>query len=94
MNTIQYLLINLIEECAEVQKSASKAMRFNMDTGYLDSTNRKGMEKRLADMLAIVELLEDQGILNHSAIVSAMVKSKKKDRVSKYLLDCEQILRA
>ena len=63
MTEEQYLLTCLAEECAEVAKCASKAIRFGL---YPDDRrpgswrvvdNRAGLEQELGDILALAEML-------------------------------------
>src|SRR5260370_1438124 len=59
MTKKQYLLVVLAEECAEVAKAASKALRFGM-TKYKpggDETNRARLERELAEVVAVAEML-------------------------------------
>lgn len=54
-------LIFLIEECAEVQKAATKIIRFGFDR-HLSlklETNRMKLERELGDMEAAVALLKN-----------------------------------
>lgn len=64
MNIRQYLLICLAEECAEVTQRVTKTLRFGEDEIQpgqdFDNTDRLSFE--LCDLVAIVELLQEQNI--------------------------------
>lgn len=65
MNRTEHLLTCLAEECAEVQQAVAKAQRFGLDDGYpgTDRTNRGDLEREITDLFAVLEMLEDDGIL-------------------------------
>lgn len=64
MKLNEYLLICLAEECAEVQQRATKALRFGDDECQpgqdFDNVDRLSFE--LCDLVAVVELLQEQGM--------------------------------
>lgn len=62
MKNWQYLLLKLSEECNEVGQMASKNMHFGteeMQTGR-DETNRERLHQEINDLLAIIELLNEE----------------------------------
>lgn len=63
MNTREHLLICLSEECAEVSQRVSKALRFGLDEIQpgQHKTNADRIVVELADLLAVVTLLEREG---------------------------------
>jgi len=65
MNANEYLLVCLIEEAAEVQQAASKALRFGLNNHHpcRDSTNVEELQNEVFHFLAIIELLNAQEIL-------------------------------
>ena len=68
MNKTEHLLACLAEECAEVQHAVAKALRFGLDDGYLGaaSTNAQDIAREFADVLAVVEMLEEDGALERA----------------------------
>ncbi|ARO88142.1 hypothetical protein EBAPG3_010350 [Nitrosospira lacus] len=81
MNTSEHLLTCLSEECAEVQHRVSKALRFGMgeiEPGQ-DLTNAQRIAQEFHDVLAIVEMLEERGILKRSTSFREI--EEKKTRV-------------
>lgn len=77
MNKREHLLITLMEECAEVQKSCSKILRFGEDEDKLMSLNEE-----VNDVMGVVELLQQEEILE---MVDGDKVDKKKEKVLKYL---------
>lgn len=82
MNTTEYLLSCLIEECAEVIQRATKAQRFGLyeiqPEQYLDNHERLALE--LADLMATIDLLKDEGVrlpISGAAIKAKIGKVKK-----------------
>lgn len=95
MNERQYLLTRLIEECAEVQQRATKALTFGMYESQAQgpSTNPKPEAKlnnneRLAqeftDLIAISEML-NQHIAMPLSVSDTRAKELKKEKVKKYM---------
>jgi hypothetical protein len=61
MTKEEHLLVILIEECAEVQKECSKALRFGLDNwfhGYNNNqTNRTSISLEINDLLGTIDML-------------------------------------
>jgi len=88
MNRREHLLTILSEECAEVAKEASKANRFGLNDhqpGQPETeTNRKKLTEELNDLIAIAEMLYDEGYIDDFLELDKM--ELKKVKVEKYLL--------
>lgn len=77
---VQEALGILQEECAEVIQEVSKCRRFGLDskhykTGLLHSTM---LETEVGDVLALVSILIEQGILDRARLDAAVEKKKQK----------------
>jgi NTP pyrophosphatase (non-canonical NTP hydrolase) len=72
----------LQEECAEVIQNVSKCRRFGLDNEYLNGagTQRENLEKEIGDVLAMVDILMDQGVLTRTALDTAITNKKQKLR--------------
>ena len=70
---IEHLLVVLMEECAEVQKAASKCYRFG-----LTDKNHSHLVDELNDLLAAVEMLEESGVQTFSIYKDRMEAKKTK----------------
>ena len=59
----------LQEECAEVIQAISKVFRFGIDDIYNNVSNRERMTEEIGDLLAMIDLLESQGIIDHNKVI-------------------------
>lgn len=87
MNKIEHLLTCLIEECSEVQKEATKALRFGLDDKYkCDSHQAQKIVNEFADLLGVFEMLKDEGVVSilSKDEIDELIH-KKKQRVLKYM---------
>ena len=67
MNVQDYLLTTLIEECSEVIQAISKGQRFGMDNRYGNhDTKREHIAYEIDDLLGVIALCQDKGILQDS----------------------------
>lgn len=67
------------EECAEVIQAISKVFRFGMDDEFKGQTNREHLEEEIGDLMCMIDLLIDQGIISESACMAA--KSEKLNKL-------------
>ena len=76
MNEIhREILLIAQEECAEVTQAISKVFRFGMEDHYKGVSNREHLEEELGDLMCMIDLIIDQGIVSESAVMKA--KSEK-----------------
>jgi NTP pyrophosphatase (non-canonical NTP hydrolase) len=70
----------LQEECAEVIQAVSKISRFGIDNlkPGKPKTNREHLEEELGDMLAMIDILIDKGIVSSDHLVSAKIAKIEK----------------
>ena len=70
----------LQEECAEVIQAVSKCSRFGMDNCKPGKplTNREHLEEELGDVLAMVDIMLEQGIVNIAKLEEAKLNKKYK----------------
>jgi len=86
MNKTEHLISCLIEECAEIQKAATKSLRFGLDDHSPDEpalVNANRVAGECADLIAVIEMLEDLGII--PIVRSPDAIQKKKDKIAKYM---------
>lgn len=87
MTKVEHLLVCLMEECTEVQKEASKALRFGVDAKdefkYGDETHGEKIITEFADILAIIYLLQEEGVIP-DVNMRAMI-AKKKEKTMRYI---------
>jgi hypothetical protein len=82
MNKTEHLLVCLAEECAEIQKAVAKALRFGLDDGEPggNTTNAQDIVKECCDIVAVIELLEEAGIIEKMGTIQAIEAKKAKVR--------------
>ena len=85
MNRTEMLLVQLAEECAEVQQQCCKALRFGLDECYLPvspETNAESIKRELEDLQGVVKMLQAELIIEH---LNHDNFEKKRIKVEKYL---------
>lgn len=83
MNRIEHLLTILSEECAEVTKECSKALRFGLENPYQGTTSSQKIADELNDLIAVADMIKDASVIG-PFIDDKKIKAKK-DKVEKYL---------
>ena len=90
-NKTRETLIILQEECAEVIQATSKIFRFGFESCYPteDSpTTRECLTMELGQLMCMVALLVDQGIVDESELMDyAELKKKKLEKWSSIFKD-------
>ena len=67
------------DECAEVSQAISKVFRFGMDDEYKGITNREHLEEEIGDLMCMIDLLIENGIISESAVMTA--KNEKMNKL-------------
>ena len=85
MKTEQYYLTKLAEECSEVAQIALKTQQFGMEESMPGQpfTNRERCHQEINDLLAIIQVLNENHAFGFEADQEAI--AKKKTKVLKYL---------
>jgi len=73
----------LIEECSEVQKTATKILRHGYENGWNGSNNRKDLTTELGHLRYAVELLTSSGDIGDRGI--AMSRDIKEQKIKPFL---------
>jgi NTP pyrophosphatase (non-canonical NTP hydrolase) len=76
-STKEALLI-LQEECAEVVQATSKCFRFGLNGMYLQESNRDRLEQEIGDVLAMIDILTNQGEISLERLLEAKQRKFKK----------------
>ena len=72
MNKREELLVITMEECAEVSQACSKMLRFNEQVDY------ENLQDEIGDLMCMVELLKEQGIVTNTQIAKRMEVKREK----------------
>lgn len=80
MTKIEYLLICLMEEAAEIQQAAAKALRFGLANHHPDrkATNCMELSREIGDLHAVTEMLNKEHALDTSTMLDAALKKSAK----------------
>ena len=83
-NKITEILDILQEECAEVIQNISKCRRFGLDNQYLNGTGtqRENLVKEIGDVVAMIDLLKDHGVVTELELTIA--KQNKFNKLRKW----------
>jgi NTP pyrophosphatase (non-canonical NTP hydrolase) len=87
MNTdqkVKEVMDILQEECAEVIQAVSKISRFGIDNFKpgKPKTNREHLEEELGDMLAMIDIMLEKGVVNSGNLDIA--KQAKKEKLKQW----------
>lgn len=87
MNRQEHLLVILSEECAELSKEVSKALRFGLnDYAPLSSeTNAQRIVAEFNDLVAVFRMLSENNIFNPDDLLNDKSIRDKKEKVERYL---------
>jgi NTP pyrophosphatase (non-canonical NTP hydrolase) len=66
------------EECAEVAQAISKVFRFGVDGEHLGATNRERLEEEIGDLLCMIEMMTEEGIIDASVVANAAQAKRAK----------------
>jgi NTP pyrophosphatase (non-canonical NTP hydrolase) len=81
MNNREREVMNILsEECAEVIQAVSKCHRFGLDNlkPGKPKTNCEHLEEELGDLLAMVDILLNMGVINEETLESAKLAKIEK----------------
>lgn len=83
--TQEYLLVCLMEECAEVAKVASKIYRFGQnDTGpHEELPNKTIFSQELGDLMGVLDFLRSKGIQIDENVLEES-RSRKQARIIRF----------
>jgi NTP pyrophosphatase (non-canonical NTP hydrolase) len=66
------------EECAEVTQAISKVFRFGIEGEHNGATNRERLEEEVGDLLCMIEMMIEAGIIDGNTVAQAGVNKKQK----------------
>jgi len=77
-NAQKEILLIAQEECAEVTQAISKAFRFGIDGEHIGVTNRARLTEETGDLLCMIELMVESGIIDRSEMNVASNNKRNK----------------
>lgn len=66
------------EECAEVTQAISKVFRFGFDSEHNGKTNREHLEEEIGDLVCMIDLMREHGLISWESVMDASAKKLKK----------------
>jgi NTP pyrophosphatase (non-canonical NTP hydrolase) len=66
------------EECAEVTQAISKIFRFGFNSEYNGRTNVQRLEEETGDLLAMIDIMIQKGLVSDSNVNAARKAKKEK----------------
>lgn len=93
MKMMQFLLLKLMEECAEVQQRASKMIQFGADETEPGQpfTNTERLREELNDLIATIHIIEQNGFPPFPPAEFNEIVSKKASKILKFLVYSKDI---
>ena len=88
MNKQEQILIITAEEAAEVIQEISKIFRFGIDEMHKSGiSHRAKLEEEIGDLLCMIDLLFDRGIIEVSNVHKAIQAKKDKLKIYSNIFD-------
>ena len=75
------VMLILQEECAEVTQAISKIFRFGSSAEHNGRTNQSRLSEEVGDLLCMIDLLVERGIVSDTDINQARLKKRDKLQV-------------
>lgn len=75
-------LVRLIEECGELVQACAKALRFGLNSNYVDGTTN--IQQIIAESADVIASIERLGIRDEDLVQGILRKHAKIDFLSKY----------
>jgi hypothetical protein len=93
INKTEHLMIVLSEECAELSKEVSKALRFGLNDREpgQDLTNREKIINEFNDLFSVMNMLKDYGVFEDKELLTISAIEGKKNKVLKYMEYAESV---
>lgn len=77
-NKINEIMAITQEECAEVVQAISKVNRFGLDAIHNGRSNRDHLEEEVGDLMCMLDLLIEVGVLDLISVAEAGNRKRKK----------------
>lgn len=87
MNRTEHLLTCLAEECSEVAKRVSKAVRFGLAEiqNGRELTNAERIVVELKDLTAVAKILASEGTIDRNFVANETETAAKLSKIERYM---------
>ena len=78
---VKEILLITQEECAEVTQAISKVFRFGLNERWpepIDPTNKERLEEEAGDLLCMIDIMVEQGIISDEKLNKARNNKRQK----------------
>jgi NTP pyrophosphatase (non-canonical NTP hydrolase) len=78
---VKEILLITQEECAEVTQAISKVFRFGLNERWpepIDPTNKERLEEEAGDLLCMIDIMVEQGIISDEKLNKARTSKRQK----------------
>ena len=78
---VKEILLITQEECAEVTQAISKVFRFGLTVRWpepIDPTNKERLEEEVGDLLCMIDILVENGIISDEKLNKARTSKREK----------------
>jgi len=78
---VKEILLITQEECAEVTQAISKVFRFGLNERWpepIDLTNKERLEEEVGDLLCMIDIMVEQGIISDEKLNKARNNKRQK----------------
>ena len=78
---VKEILLITQEECAEVTQAISKVFRFGLNERWpepIDPTNKERLEEEVGDLLCMVDIMVENGIISDEKLNKARTSKREK----------------
>ena len=79
---VRELMIITMEECGELTQACSKVIRTMMSEGEIREDVLSKLKQEVADVMCMVELMQEYGLVKHDDIIEGI--ERKKDKLRKW----------
>jgi NTP pyrophosphatase (non-canonical NTP hydrolase) len=80
------------EECAEVIQAISKVFRFGVTDEYNGQTNKQRLEEEMGDLLCMIDLMIEEGMIDIDRVLQAKDQKNTKLRTWSDVFKEEKVL--
>ena len=77
----QQLMVILMEECGELTQVCSKLLRKRYTQNEISNETKYKLTKEVADVMCMIELMKEEGLIEHHEIVKGIQEKRDKIKI-------------